>query len=171
MEDLGVQVPFGLLLSGELWNSYVIFTRNNVSKEQLPWHKAVGMGSLNRGFGDHPVLAYWDSFFSDFRQATTIFLPRLFACDRQEKWTFFLCAKCAKCFSRRQIRQESLPKYKDEGWETGEGSTKPHRWTLFFPREFPHDHRQGSLLWAPVFHLSCGHYRQYFLFFGVCNQD
>lgn len=135
MEDLGVQVPFGLLLSGELWNSYVIFTRNNVSKEQLPWHNAVGMGSLNRGFGDHPVLAYWDSFFSDFRQATTIFLPRLFACDRQEKWTFFLCAKCAKCFSRQQIRQESLPKYKDD--EKQEKAVQNPTGGLFsFPENF-----------------------------------
>lgn len=54
---------------------YLIITRNKVSKERLPWHSAVGLGSLNRGFGDQPVLPYLASFFCDFRQSTSIFLP------------------------------------------------------------------------------------------------
>lgn len=83
-----------------------------------------------------------------------------------------MCGKCGGCFSRWQVCQESWQwcsgtKIKDEKWK----AIETPQVDFFFPREFPQDLMQGSLFCASIFHLSSGHYRQYFHFFGVCNQD
>ena len=80
---------------------YLIMTRDNVSDKQPAWHSAVGMLSINRGFGDQPVLmAYCASgFFSLTSEKPLKFLCLcFFACDRQEKCICALCGKWYEMF-------------------------------------------------------------------------